>query len=191
MALFAALFWALFLAIIGLAALWVSKRYNEPFSFIKKGRVAAADTPFVSARSEGSGIIDVHFKKLTGVSAIHVHQSTPHGTIGPIISWLATSKKWQDTQGAADNNSPCCKNATCSRRAPPGTPLVSALGAHGRYHVPWSAGTSHGKFQLEQAPCGALAKFDNNDVFLVVHGMGVSPTNLDILAHSKFALSSP
>lgn len=173
----------LLLSAVGLAALFARKRKETPAG---SRRVAIARTRFAFAFYEidrahpnAPVVLEVDFRSLKGVSAVHVHQATPDGKIGPIIAWLATSPKWQATQGARGNNSPCCKSkSACTRLAPRGTP-----------HVKEVNGKPRAKFNVPQfgwASCDAIDKVRKAEVFLVVHGMNVTPTYLDILAHSKF-----
>jgi len=89
-----------------------------------------ADVVFTTDSSGNKIKIDVHYKNLTGVSAIHIHVNH-NGMPGPILAWLATSDAW--TNGVAQNvqgaNGDCCtqSNPKCTLVAPPSTPHVSSL----------------------------------------------------------------
>ena len=89
-----------------------------------------ADVVFTADSSAKQIKIDVHYKNLTGVSAIHIHVSN-NGMPGPVLAWLATSDAW--TNGVAQNvqgaNGDCCTllNPQCTLVAPSSTPHVSSL----------------------------------------------------------------
>ena len=89
-----------------------------------------ADVVFTPDSSGKKIKIDVHYKNLTGVSAIHIHVNH-NGMPGPVLAWLATSNAW--TNGVAQNvqgaNGTCCTklNPQCTLVAPPSTPHVSSL----------------------------------------------------------------
>jgi len=72
--------------------------------------------------------INVKYKDLTGISAIHIHVNN-NGMPGQILAWLGTTEAWQ--RGVAQNkpgsNSPCCNknNPKCNLVAPQGTPFLT------------------------------------------------------------------
>ena len=53
--------------------------------------------------------INIKYKDLTGISAIHIHVNN-NGMPGQILAWLGTTEAWQRgvAQNTAGSNSPCC-----------------------------------------------------------------------------------
>jgi hypothetical protein len=72
--------------------------------------------------------VNVKYKDLTGVSALHIHVNN-NGMPGPILGWLGTTEAWQRgvAQNTAGSNSPCCtkNNPKCNLVAPAGTPFLT------------------------------------------------------------------
>jgi hypothetical protein len=72
--------------------------------------------------------INIKYKDLTGISAIHIHVNN-NGMPGPILAWLGTTEAWQRgvAQNALGSNSPSCtrNNPKCNLVAPEGTPFLT------------------------------------------------------------------
>ena len=72
--------------------------------------------------------INIKYKDLTGISAIHIHVNN-NGMPGQILAWLGTTEAWQRgvAQNTAGSNSPCCtkNNPKCNLVAPEGTPFLT------------------------------------------------------------------
>ena len=72
--------------------------------------------------------INIKYKDLTGISAIHIHVNN-NGMPGQILAWLGTTEAWQRgvAQNTAGSNSPCCtkNNPKCDLVAPKGTPFLT------------------------------------------------------------------
>ena len=75
--------------------------------------------------------INIKYKNLSGVSAIHIHVNNK-GKPGPVLAWMGTTIQWQRgvAQTNPNGNSPCCtkNNPLCILASPPniGTPYLSS-----------------------------------------------------------------
>ena len=89
-----------------------------------------ADVEFTASDDGNTLFINVNYKDLTGVSAIHIHTNN-NGSPGPILAWLGTTNEWQHgvAQNTPGSNSPCCSinNPLCTLAAPNSTPYINNL----------------------------------------------------------------
>jgi hypothetical protein len=119
-----------------------------------------ADVEFTTSEDGDTIFINVNYKDLTGVSAIHIHTNN-HGSPGPILAWLGTSNEWQHgvAQNTPGSNMPCCSanNKLCTLAAPNSTPYISNL-----------SNTVH-TFTVTNAKCKDCPWLENG-TFLDVHG---------------------
>ena len=72
--------------------------------------------------------IEAKLKNTKNVSAVHIHQNK-NGKPGPILSWIATTPRWQDgiLQNKLNMNKPCCgKEKKCNLTAPIGTKKIKS-----------------------------------------------------------------
>lgn len=92
-----------------------------------------AQSPYADVKCKANDFvmyITVKYKKLDGVSAIHIHVNQ-NGTPGPVLAWLGTTVAWQRgvAQTAVNGNSPCCtkNNPKCILASPNniGTPYLN------------------------------------------------------------------
>ena len=114
-----------FLAIIVIAILFLVYYYFESNKSI--GSITGSKFQIFSVTAKCADVtfkanddvmyVNIKYKDLTGLSAIHIHVSN-NGMPGPILAWLGTSEAWQ--RGVAQNtpgsNSPCCSknNPKCN-----------------------------------------------------------------------------
>ena len=71
---------------------------------------------------------EAKLKNTKNVSAVHIHQNK-NGKPGPILSWIATTPRWQSgvLQNKKNINKPCCSNENkCNLTAPLGTRKVKS-----------------------------------------------------------------
>lgn len=105
--------------------------------------------------------INVNYKDLKGVSAIHIHNNN-NGSPGQIIAWLGTSKEWQHgvLQNTPGNNCPCCNinNPLCLLSAPRGTPNIKTLSGKNK------------TFSNKNKSINKTCPWIKNGAFLVIHG---------------------
>ena len=125
-----------FLAIIVIAILFLVYYYFESNKSIESITGSKFQTFTTTAKcadvtfkaNDDVMYINIKYKDLTGLSAIHIHVSN-NGMPGPILAWLGTSEAWQ--RGVAQNtpgsNSPCCSknNPQSNLVAPEGTPFLT------------------------------------------------------------------
>ena len=89
-----------------------------------------ADVSYITSENTDTLTIQVNYKDLTGVSAIHIHVND-NGSPGPVLAWLGTTPEWQNgtVQNTPGTNIPCfnVNNRLCNLIAPENTPLISNL----------------------------------------------------------------
>ena len=94
----------------------------------------SASTPYADVVFFGNNsrmYINIKYKNLSGVSAIHIHVNNK-GKPGPVLAWMGTTIQWQRgvAQTNPNGNSPCCtiNNPQCILASPPniGTPYLSS-----------------------------------------------------------------
>ena len=68
--------------------------------------------------------VEVIFKSVEGVSAIHIHSAQ---SPNPVLVWLLTSQEWQNgvAQTTFKSNFPCCSNLQCNVVAPTDIPFTN------------------------------------------------------------------
>ena len=105
--------------------------------------------------------INVNYKDLNGVSAIHIHNNN-NGKPGQIIGWLGTSKEWQQgvLQNTPGKNCPCCNinNPLCILAAPKGTPNIKSLSKRNK------------SLSNKNKSINKTCPWIKNGAFLVIHG---------------------
>jgi hypothetical protein len=106
-------------------------KIQENFSQFKKFSATSPYADVVFMGNDSVMYINVKYKKLSGVSALHIHVNNK-GSPGPVLAWLGTTIQWQRgvAQTAHGANSPCCTktNPMCILASPPniGTPYLSS-----------------------------------------------------------------
>ena len=190
-----------FLAIVALLILYMVYHfsgYNKSITAFSGNKFesfsATANCADVSFKANDSVMhINIKYKDLTGVSAIHIH-ANKDGSPGPILAWLGTTEAWQNgvKQNTSGSNSPCCtkNNPKCDLVAPEGTPFLTKdmEGTEQDFVFYKQCGTSK---------CTANLPWISQGTFLVSHGFNFQQmvngvlTNqapgIDVLEHVPFA----
>lgn len=122
-----------------------------------------ADVTYTTSENADILIINVNYKDLSGVSAIHIHVND-NGKPGPILAWLGTTLEWNSgtVQNTPGTNLPCHSknNKLCNLIAPPETPLISELYNVKKTYI----------IKKEQCDNNCSCPWINNGTLLDIHG---------------------
>ena len=127
--------------ILGFIIIFIYQYYqyyqqNRVYSFKNKEfKEYYAQSPYADVKCKANDFVmyvSVKYKKLNGVSAMHIHVNN-NGSPGPVLAWLGTTIEWQRgvAQTDTNGNSPCCtkNNEKCSLASPNkiGTPYLNKI----------------------------------------------------------------